>query len=251
MKQLKLRHIVKLLFPSPLIGIVLLSIICINSSCSKQDSPYYDYQNTTTNFNGNIYEFLQSQKGVFDSLLKVIDATPGFKDTLSNGKNLTFFAPPNNCFTNALDNLNAYFATFTGITGYKFPPVYLNNIDTMPDIDTLMARYIFNGSYPTDSLIVYGTDGLTLSSLKYEYKMNLAYQRNTATGYQNGGPQFINFTDLDNSLSSAFWVTVPTISVNIKTNNGIVHILKDSHSFGFNDFIDRFSKIYISIVTNP
>lgn len=236
------------------IGLIVLLIIFVNTGCSKDESPYYNYKNTTTNFNGSIYEFLQSQNGVFDSLLTVIDSTPGFKDALSTGQNLTFFAAPNKCFANALQNLNTYFGNFVVSIGndqFHLPPVYLNRIDTMPDMDTLMSRYLFDRLIPTDSLIVYGTQGLDLPSYKYGYEMNLAYKRNTATGYQNGGPQFINLTDLDNSLSSAFWVSAPTISVNIKTNNGIVHILNDSHSFGFNNFIDRFSKVYFTIVTNP
>jgi hypothetical protein len=159
------------------------------------------------------------------------------KNTLSTGSNLTFFAAPNNCFVNALQNLNLNLAS------YGLSPKYLSDIDTTANMDTLVSRYLFDGLYPTDSLIKYGDAGLAVPSFKYAYEMNLAYQRNTATGFQNGGPQFINFTDLHNSLSASFWVTAPTISVNIVTNNGIVHILTDSHSFGFNDFIDRFSGV--------
>ncbi|AYD48518.1 hypothetical protein [Arachidicoccus soli] len=238
MQQIKFKPKVKSLISIVTFGVVILWAILANAGCKKTESPYYKYQNNTTNFNGSIYEFLQAQNGVFDSLLKVIDSVPGLKDSLSTETGLTFFAAPNNCFANALQNLNL------NLAAYNLPPKYLSDIDTTPDMDTLVSRYLFNGLYPTDSLIKYGDAGVIVPSFRYAYGMNLAYQRNTATGFQNGGPQFINFTDLHNSLSASFWVTVPTISVNIKANNGIIHILTDTHSFGFNDFINRFSQVH-------
>ena len=200
-------------------------------SCSKShEGPYYDYENRNAVYNGNIYEFLKSQDGLYDSLLYVIDRVPNLLDTIEN-YDITLFAPTNQCFTNALRNLNELRAT------QRREPLSLANIDLV-ELDTLLCRYVLPGVYVTDSLVQF-SDGVAINSLRYDYQMHLRYNRQDANGYQDGGPQEIELRDLKNSIFERYWVTTYTTSVNIHTNNGIVHLLSGGHEFGFGEFTRR------------
>lgn len=209
-------------------------LITMAVSCSKShEGPYYNYQNKNAVYEGNTYEFLQSQNGLFDSLLLVIDRVPDLMDTIKN-YDITLFAPNNQCFTNALNNLNELRAT-----QHKMP-LSLKNIDLV-ELDTLLCRYVIPGNYVTDSLVEF-SDGISVSSLRYDYKMHLRYNRQDANGYQNGGPQEIEFSDPKNSIFERYWVTTYTTSVNVHTNNGLVHLLSGGHEFGFGEFSGRMNK---------
>jgi len=216
-------------------GIVFLfALSAIASSCSKShEGPYYNYENQNAVYNGSTYAFLQAQDGLFDSLLYVIDRVPNLKDTIEN-YNITLFAPNNQCFTNALKNLNELRST------QHKTPLYLRDLDLM-ELDTLLCRYVLAGKFVTDSLIEF-SDGISVQSLRYDYAMHLRYHRQDANGYQNGGPQEIEFSDPKNSIFERYWVTTYTTSVNIYTNNGLVHLLSGGHEFGFGEFSGRMNK---------
>jgi hypothetical protein len=38
------------------------------------------------------------------------------------------------------------------------------------------------------------------------------------------------------------WVTTTTQSVNLATTTGMVHVLRDDHAFGFDEFVLRLNK---------
>jgi hypothetical protein len=176
---------------------------------------------------------LQAQTGLYDSLLLVIDRVPNLKDTIQN-YDITLFAPNNQCFTNALNNLNELRAT------QHKSALSLKDIDLV-ELDTLLCRYVIPGNYVTDSLVEF-SDGISVNSLRYDYKMHLRYNRQDASGYQNGGPQEIEFSDPKNSIFERYWVTTYTTSVNVHTNNGLVHLLSGGHEFGFGEFSGRMNK---------
>lgn len=196
----------------------------IASSCKKQ-SEYYKYENKIQEFDGNAYDYILSQKNVYDSLLLVLDRLEPLKDTLRN-KNVTFFAVTNKSFDNAIKDLNIKRA----ISNKQ--PVYLKDIDIL-SLDTLMCRYIIKGSLKTDSVQKL-VDGLFIPSLKYSYQMHTQYRRLNASGFVNGGQQQLVFTDPNESIFERYWESIPTNSVNISTKNSIIHVLAPDHNFGFN-----------------
>lgn len=202
--------------------------------CSKShEGAYYDYQNRNAVYEGSTYAFLKSQGGLYDSLVYVIDRVPNLKDTIEKFA-ITLFAPTNQCFTNALKNLNELRSS------QHKSPLSLSDIDLV-ELDTLLCRYVIKGEYTTDSLSKF-TDGIGVKSLRYDYDMHLRYNRQDANGYQNGGPQEIQLSDPKSSIFERYWVTTYTTSVNIHTTNGIVHLLSGGHEFGFGEFTRRMNK---------
>lgn len=193
-------------------------------SCEKGNLYYEDYQNEIKTYDGNTYEYLESNKGVFDSLLLVLDRVFPLQDTLRN-KQITLFAPTNESFTIALQNLN----TQRKLGNKK--PVYLEDIDRF-ELDTLISKYIFDEIITTES-IRYMKDGVYKYGVNQGYKMHVKYNVLNASGYVGGGQQQIIFTDPNYSIFERYWEKTTTNSVNIFTKNGVIHILTPSHDFGF------------------
>lgn len=200
------------------------AMIMLLSSCTK-NSEYYDYENRIQEFDGNTYDYILSQKNVYDSLLLVLDRLAPLKDTLQN-KNITFFAITNKSFDNAIKDLNLKRAISNKA------PLYLKDINLL-SLDTLMCRYIIRRALPTDSVQKL-VDGLFIKSLKYGYQMHTQYRQLNASGFVKGGQQQLVFTDPNESIFERYWESIPTNSVNISTKNSIIHVLAPDHNFGFN-----------------
>lgn len=206
------------------------------AGCSKNNKEYYDYTNTAGTFKGSTYEYLTAQTGVYDSLLFVASRLTGLTDALKSGS-ITLFAANNRSFELALFNINQ--ARKDSIPA--MPKLSLATIDSAL-LDTFVCRYIIPGLQNTDSLKGF-TDGKLYASFRYDYNMQLQYVATNASGFLGGGPKAITFSDPRNSIFTRNWVRVNTITVDIKTTNGIVHLLPAGHDFGFgNDFIKRVNK---------
>jgi hypothetical protein len=215
-----------------LAGVIALVLL---AGCKKDDT-YYNYDKETSVFDGNSYQYLQKGGGLFDSMLLVIDRCTGLKDSLVSGK-VTLFAINNNSFNLAMRNLNLRRATMAPAR----PPLSLATLDST-QLDTLACRYILNGLYATER-VVDNADGIQAPTIKYEYQMNLLYERVNAAGYEGGGPQQLFFSDPKQTPFEVFWVTTKTQIVNVKTTNGIVHVLSSGHDFGFgNEFVERMNR---------
>lgn len=215
-----------------LAGVIALVVL---AGCKKDDT-YYNYDKETSIFDGSSYQYLQKGGGLFDSMLLVIDRCTGLKDSLVSGK-VTLFAINNNSFNLAMKNLNLRRATMVPAR----PPLSLATLDST-QLDTLACRYILNGLYATER-VVDNADGIQAPAIKYDYQMNLLYERINAAGYEGGGPQQLFFSDPKQTPFEVFWVTTKTQIVNVKTNNGIVHVLSSGHDFGFgNEFVERMNR---------
>lgn len=202
------------------------------TACQKE-SIYHDYENTIKEFDGTALQYLQSQKNTFDSLLFVLDRLPHLKDSLSS-RNVTLFAPTNQSFQAAIKNLNIE-RKAQGKTA-----LYLKDCD-LDELDVLTAKYILRGARTTDTYAPF-TDGLNITSIKYEYQMHVQYNKLNASGFVGGGPQSIIFSDPKGSIFEKYWENANTNAVNIKTKNAIVNILAPLHDYGFNEFVIRVNK---------
>jgi hypothetical protein len=199
-------------------------------ACKKSDSPYYNYENNIQQFNGNALEYLNSQSGLYDSLLLVLNRLPALKDSVAREK-LTVFAVTNKSFQISIESLNAVRKKSNKA------PLYLANMN-LAQLDTMTSRYFIRGNYDTDNLKAY-VDGLMVNSIVHNYPMHILYKKLDASGFKEGGPQVLIFSDPRKSIFVRYWRRVPTNSVNIKTNNAVVNVLAPSHDFGFGDFVTR------------
>jgi hypothetical protein len=215
----------------PLIAVAVFYFLMAATGCKKTDDTYKDYSNTAGTFNGNALQYLQSQPGLYDSMLLVINRLSGIADTISK-KNITLFAINNRSFSIALENINQ--ARRDAIPAK--PEVSFSSMDSAI-LDTFFCRYILKEKVSSADILSL-TDGRLFVSTRYNYNMQLQLQRTNASGYQDGGPSTIIFSDPKNSVFVRNWIRVPTITVDIKTTNATVHLLSSGHDFGFGaDFV--------------
>lgn len=209
--------------------IVLVAAGLAIAACGK-DGGYHEYTKSRSQVNANTYDYLKSQTGVFDSMVKVIDRL-NLQRTLKSNK-LTVMAVTNSSFAAAIKNLNI-------LRNEDFKdPVYLSDLE-INHLDTLFCRYVLPGIFPTDSLQG-APDGRLFSSLKFNAGMNMLLFSQPASGLSKGGPQYITYSDTKGSFYISKWTRTNTASMDMFTLNGIVHVVTPDHEFGFNEFISRF-----------
>ena len=215
------------------------------TSC-KKEAGYHDQDNVINAADLNTYDYLKSKTGVYDSLLLLVDKM-GIKKTLTDSI-VTVFAPSNSSFQIAIANLNVV-RRANGLT-----PIYLTQLaagdkaitntklkakakqDSIM-LDTMVSRYIIRKSYLANAFAV--GDGQFINAVRGGYPMHAQRIYADAQGFQNGGSEVIEFANTKRSLFVKNWSKTTTTSVNIKTKNGIVHLLRPDHVFGFDEFVSR------------
>lgn len=221
--------------------ISLLGIACILiiASCKKVDNTYVKYQTKAGNYHGNALQYLQSQPGIYDSMLLALSRVSRIGDSVANN-DVTLFAVSNGSFSLALQNINQ--ARKDSVPSME--PVSLSTIDSAV-LDTFLCRYVLRGKHESKDIADFA-DGLFFKTIAYvnrngvdtAYSMQMQYTRTNASGYVGGGPAAIIFSDPKGSIFYRYWVRVNTMTVDIKTNNAIVHLLPPGHDFGFgNEFV--------------
>ena len=214
--------------------ILLPVLLLLNLGCEKGDKYYYNYTTTSPEYDGTIYQYLESQVGVYDSLLLVLDRLPDLRAKLQNpNAAYTLFAVTNRSFDIALEGLN----TTRALTGRS--NLYLEDLGLV-DLDSMTNRYVIDELYDTEQLKPF-IDGQVVTSTKNEYKMHIQYRVLDASGYVGGGQQQLIFSDTNNSIFQRYWQRVNTSVVNVRTKNGIIHILSAGHDFGFSKFTSKYS----------
>lgn len=202
-------------------------------SCKKEDDGAYNYKNEENIFSGNAYAYLKAQTGEYDSLLKVCNRITWAKDTLTNSKEITLFSLTNRNFAVALSALNSLRLS------QNKKPLGIANLD-VNELGVLLDRYIVQKKITTNSLQF--ADGAFLSTTHFNYSMNAQELKSNASGYVFGGPKGVVYSDMKNSQYIKEWKTATTQAVNIATDNAIIHVLSDSHEFGFGEFSIRLNK---------
>lgn len=217
------------------ISIAMLIMLAI-ASCKKGDDYYYDYAKEATVYEGTTYEYLLNQKGVFDSLVLVLNRLPKIEKLLNDKEqNITLFAMSNRSFQLGIEAMNA---NRTSILGKE--PLYLEDLE-LHELDSLTSRYIFEGKYDTEVLAPF-IEGQLLESYQYGYEMHLQHEILDASGYVKGGEQQIQLSDVNNSIFDRYWNTINTKAVNIHTQNGVIHILSPNHDFGYGKLTQKFTE---------
>lgn len=227
--------------------VVFCSVLVFHIGCTKEKG-FYETPNINPVTALNSYEYLKSKTGVYDSLLLVIDKL-GIKKTLQDS-NVTLFAVSNSSFQLAIKNLN----NIRKSKGQK--AVFLSQIGSgkaansgdigkakadSANLDTMVSRYIIKGPYKSSDFTV--GDGQNIFSVRGNYPMHGKRMYVDAQGMTNGGSEIIEFANTKRSVFIPNWSLSTTSSVNIKTKNGIVHLLQPDHVFGFDEFVRRLTFI--------
>ncbi|MBO9618892.1 MAG: hypothetical protein J7539_07645 [Niabella sp.] len=211
-------------------SIIILAVMGF-AGCSKAKGPYYNFEKQNT-FNGSVYDFIKGQPpGQFDSLLFAIDRVQGLKDSLQNQKGITLLAVNNASFTAAVNGLN----NLRKLQNRQ--PLYLATINAA-QLDTLLCRYVLTQQVLPDTLQKF-KDGVNYPTVKYGYMMNMAYNRNDAQGYMEGGALELYIADPKNSIFTRFWVPTYATTSGVYAANGIIYTITDKHVFGFGEFVTR------------
>ena len=224
------------------VTIILLMLFSLSSGCKKGGSPYYKSEVTeTVQFNGTVLQYLESQKGVYDSMVVVIKRFPHFEKLLSSPGSMTVFAIPNAAFQVAVKNFNRERAKLDSAPLY-FSPNDLSRPDSgmfhYLGLEKLIARYIFNKVYTYEDLVV-STIGFPSPSI-LGYQMNLRAVQQNAVGAIKDGPKVIELSDMNNSIFNRFWKSALTSTIAaVQTSNALVHTLTQNHEFGFASFADK------------
>lgn len=218
-----------------------------------------------TVFNGSILEFLEQGDPAhglrFDSMLVVINGIPGLRDSLAKTtEEKTVFAIPNACFQEALLRLNNYRQTKAkgkelSLRDFLIEPFVVIEEQTGPtpdsiviikhpydyrlQLDSLVSRYIFSGSYDTQILAEY-TNGLNSQDFKFGYLMHILFERQYASGIEQMGRKRLIISDKNQTQLIEAWDRGETQAIDIRTNNGYIHVLSNGHEFGFSKLIANF-----------
>jgi len=225
----------------------MVSALMFQVGCKPEDGytnskPVDNVTNLTT------YDYLKSKPGVYDSLLFLVDNL-GLKKTLEDSV-ITTFAPSNLSFQIAIKNLNEVRkaqgkpAVFLKdiISGVALLPrdVQKARADKL-HIDTMTSRYFIKKQFLSSDFSV--GDGQTIYSVRGDFPMHGQRLYADGQGWQNGGSEIIEFANTKRSVFVPNWSKTTTTSVNIKSKNGIVHLLRPDHVFGFDEFVKRLTLV--------
>jgi hypothetical protein len=234
-------------FYSKYLVALLLGALIFQVGC-KRESGFYEQENINTGTDLNMYDYLKSKPGVYDSLLFLIDA---FKmQSYLKDSSVTLFAPSNSSFQIALLNLNnirraqnkdaVFLKDIVVGTTTVTRDLAKKKADSM-NLDTMVSRYIIRGLFKSADFSV--GDGRPLISARSAFPMHGRRLYADAQGWQNGGSEVIEFADTKRSVFVPNWSTTTTSSVNIQAKNGVVHLLEPDHVFGFDEFSRRLTLI--------
>lgn len=216
------------------LGLSLIVLLLGVASCKKGNTYYEDFQVKYTEFDGTSLEFLESQGNTYDSLLLVLDRVPSVRAKLKDANaKMTFFAMTNSSFTNALDAMNGVRKAGNRV------PLYLEDIPQLI-LDSLTYHYAFDGEYDTPYLRDF-VEGKVIKAID-DYNMTLKYKVTSASGIIGGGQQQIILSDMNKSIFQRYWQESTTSVVNIRTHNGMLHVLAPSHNFGFSKLAKLLNK---------
>lgn len=245
--------------------------ISLLSSCEdygQSDSQIITGINTEDNFKGNVIDYLSSphDDGLkFDSLLYILDRIPELKaELLKRDKEITFFAPTDDSFKEAIRVLNSYRKS-NNIGN----PVYLKDLliepfsvqdttivvnrltqeedttftdrefDYCGQLDLLLSRYCFNGSIKSDYVIETG-GSVKQNVSRNNIEMVIEAGRYDASGAVGTGIKYLYLVETNGSNMQSSWVKAEALKQDIKVDNGTIHVLTVNHEFGFNLFTPNF-----------
>ena len=215
------------------IACLLLILLSTISSCKKTNDHFVDFDLKMNEFEGSTWDYIYAQYGIYDSLIIAVERFPELKSYLKDSSNVTLFGVNNRSFEVAMNSLNKI-----RVQNNK-KKLTIEDLGA-EDLEKLLTYYILKGEYTTNDIKDL-KDGQYVYGFKYNYQMHLQFQNTSASGLQGFGPQQIIFSDTNDRVFHMFWTRTTTSAINVKTSNGVVHMLNSGHDFGFNKLIKLFN----------
>ena len=251
--------------------IFVLATTVLLTCCTDYESTYTNagFQIETRSFDGAIYDYLlqgDAELGIrYDSMMLLVNGITGRKELLSDESvELTVFAVPDESFQATVNTFNRVrqSSNRNGIQLHDLliePFVIMDSVyrpstidpmvndtivterwyDYRKQADTLLCRYIFEGIYDL-AAVSENFRGIEPGCIIYNIKMNIQSERHPSSGILNIGMKRIIFSDMNNSKLTTEWIRSATQQIDIRTRNGVVHVLSTGHEFSFNEFFFRF-----------
>src|SRR5699024_1830405 len=202
------------------------------SACQKSEDYYLDSGLAVPYFKGTTMDYLQSKPFYFDSVAFVAQLAE--MDSLLAHDSVTFFAPTDRSILRLIKITN----------DYLYAQRY-DTIRTLQDVPRVvwqkyLSRYMFHGYYKLKDYPQINYDQL----VKFPGQGYLSWDgtpMNIGVVYHdNNGVKYVGYRQLsiayipDLSAPTEGWFKAYVASSNILTDNGVVHVLSDNHTyFGF------------------
>lgn len=203
------------------------------SACQKEKDYYLDSGLANPYFKGTVTDYLKAKPFYFDSVSLVVKLA-GMDSILTNDS-VTFFAPTDRSILRLIKETNN-----------ELYALRYDTIQTLQDIPATiwrkyLSRYVFHGlnklkDYPQidyDLILTYPGQGY----LSWDgTPMNIGVVYNDDNGVKYVGYRQLSIAyipDVSNPVLGT-WIIAFVASCNILTDNGVVHVLSDEHTyFGF------------------
>ncbi len=198
------------------------------TSCSKDyyadgglSNPYYD---------GSIYDYLAAKPYYFDTIVYIIDRS-GLKEMLETDT-VTFFCPTDVSIGEAMEGLNAF--------RYRNVEDSVHLEDISPEVwKKFLSMYILEGKYTAnkfprvDPENIFSYPGINYVMLN-GYILNIGLMYYDYGGAEAVGPRILTLTDITyNPKNFRVDPHVQVATSDIQPKNGVLHVLKNHHVFGF------------------
>lgn len=211
-----------------------LLVITAFSACQKESDYYLESGLANPYFEGSVMDYLHAKPFYFDSVAQVANLA-GMDSILANDS-VTFFAPTDRSILRLVERTND-----------ELYRLRYDTIQTLQDVPAniwrkYLSRYIFHGinklkdypqvdysrraNYPGQGYISW--DGTP---------MNIGVIYHDVNGVEYAGYRQLSIAYIrDLSDPTDNWEVAEVASCNILTNNGVVHVLSDEHTyFGFSE----------------
>lgn len=209
---------------------VLLFVTGILGSCQTDDylvdggksNPYYD---------GTIMDYLESRDdALFSDLVKVIKMTKWYEIFSDENADVTFFAPTDFSIDRSVSALNNYLYNMNNMEKITdLSQVKKEVWEDMIEMYVLKGKYRLNDIAQIDTVALSTFPGQTNYTYDKKYKLTMGVCYGDANGIKYAGYRQIMCASQDYGFPIYAYVS----SCNIEPRNGIVHVLRIDHVFGF------------------
>lgn len=190
----------------------LLSLVLLMTTVSCEDSGYFEDSklNVSKNIDMTNYDYIASV-GNYSQFTKAVDMAE-FKDTI-NESDVTLLVAGDNSFKDYLVSLN---------------------VESIVEADTIQVRsflkkYIFKQRILKSDIGSETKEFKPMSDATYYMSVRNGKWR----GVDNIGPEYINILDKKDVSNDRDDVTAKTVTCDLQTKNGVIHVLTVDHDFGF------------------
>ena len=177
-------------------GLVVFLCATTFTSCTKSNEYFTDFDVKTNEFEGNTWDYIYSQYGLYDSLVLAVERFPELKSYLKDSSDITLFGVNNRSFEVAMNSLNKI-----RVQNNK-KAVSIEDLEAS-ELEKLLTYYMIKGKYTTDDIKDL-KDGEYVFGCKYDYQMHIQFQNTSASGLIGFGPQQIIFSDTNGRVFHMF-----------------------------------------------